>query len=46
MPDTISFDEGTMMEPLASHAFPLEQAPEAFATQDKPDIAIKILVKP
>ncbi len=33
-------------KPLVSHAFPLDQAPEAFATQAKPDAAIKILLKP
>ena len=33
-------------KPLVSHAFPLDQAPEAFATQAKPGAAIKILLKP
>ena len=33
-------------EPLVSHAFPLDQAPEAFATQAKPGAAIKTLIKP
>jgi 2-desacetyl-2-hydroxyethyl bacteriochlorophyllide A dehydrogenase len=32
--------------PLISHAFPLEQAPKAFAIQDQPDAAIKVLLKP
>ena len=33
-------------EPLISHTFPLDEAPEAFAIQDKPDAAIKVLLKP
>ena len=33
-------------KPLISHTFPLDEAPEAFAMQDKPDAAIKVLLKP
>ena len=33
-------------KPLISHAFPLDQAAEAFAIQNKPDAAIKVLLKP
>ena len=33
-------------KPLVSHTFPLEEAPEAFAIQDQPDAAIKVLLKP
>ncbi len=32
--------------PLISHAFSLDEAPHAFATQDQPDAAIKVLLKP
>jgi len=32
-------------KPLVSHAFLLDQSPEAFATQAKPDAAIKTLLK-
>ena len=32
--------------PLISYALPLEEAPEAFAIQDRPDAAIKVLLKP
>jgi len=33
-------------EPLISHVFSLDEAPEAFATQARPDAAIKTLLKP
>ena len=33
-------------KPLISHAFPLTDAPEAFAIQDQPDAAIKVVLKP
>jgi 2-desacetyl-2-hydroxyethyl bacteriochlorophyllide A dehydrogenase len=33
-------------KPLISHALPLDKAPEAFAIQDRPDAAIKVLLKP
>ncbi len=33
-------------KPLISHTFSLDEAPEAFAMQDKPDAAIKVLLKP
>ena len=33
-------------KPLISHAFSLDEAPEAFATQARPDAAIKTLLKP
>ncbi|MDH3600537.1 MAG: zinc-binding dehydrogenase [Candidatus Tectomicrobia bacterium] len=32
--------------PLISHVCPLDEAPEAFAIQDQPDAAIKVLLKP
>ncbi|MGQ4809227.1 D-arabitol-phosphate dehydrogenase [Candidatus Entotheonellaceae bacterium PAL068K] len=32
--------------PLISHQFALADAPEAFATQDQPGVAIKVLVQP
>ncbi len=34
------------LEPLITHRFPLEQLAKAFATQMKPDEAIKVLVSP
>jgi threonine dehydrogenase-like Zn-dependent dehydrogenase len=33
-------------KPLISHQFPLTDAPDAFATQDRPDAAIKVVLKP
>lgn len=33
-------------KPLISHAFPLTEAPEAFAIQDQPDAAIKVVLEP
>jgi 2-desacetyl-2-hydroxyethyl bacteriochlorophyllide A dehydrogenase len=33
-------------KPLLSHEFPLSKAPEAFATQSRPDAAIKVIIKP
>jgi threonine dehydrogenase-like Zn-dependent dehydrogenase len=32
--------------PLISHQFPLDEAPHAFATQDRPDAAIKVVLTP
>ena len=32
--------------PLISHQFALADAPQAFATQDRPDAAVKVLIKP
>ena len=32
--------------PLISHALDLDDAPEAFAVQDRPDAAIKVMLKP
>ena len=31
---------------LISHEYPLEEAPDAFATQDRPEAAIKVLLTP
>ena len=33
-------------QPLISHQFPLDEAPHAFATQDRPDAAIKVVLTP
>jgi 2-desacetyl-2-hydroxyethyl bacteriochlorophyllide A dehydrogenase len=33
-------------QPLISHQFPLAEAPAAFATQDRPDTAIKVVLTP
>jgi 2-desacetyl-2-hydroxyethyl bacteriochlorophyllide A dehydrogenase len=33
-------------KPLISHEYALAEAPDAFATQDRPDAAIKVLLKP
>lgn len=33
-------------KPLISHQYALAEAPDAFATQDRPDAAIKVLLKP
>jgi 2-desacetyl-2-hydroxyethyl bacteriochlorophyllide A dehydrogenase len=33
-------------KPLISHQFALADAPEAFATQDRPDAAVKVLIVP
>jgi 2-desacetyl-2-hydroxyethyl bacteriochlorophyllide A dehydrogenase len=33
-------------KPLISHVLPLAEAPKAFAIQDRPDAAIKVLLKP
>jgi threonine dehydrogenase-like Zn-dependent dehydrogenase len=32
--------------PLISHQFALRDAPQAFVTQDQPDAAVKVLIKP
>ena len=32
--------------PLITHEYALEEAPDAFATQDQPDAAIKVVVRP
>lgn len=40
-------DEGVIdRAPLISHTFSLDEAPEAFMIQDRPDAAIKVLLKP
>ena len=46
--EAIALVEGGRVDrkPLISHTFPLDEAPEAFAIQDKPDAAIKVLLKP
>lgn len=33
-------------KPLISHEYALEEAPEAFAMQDRPEAAVKVLLKP
>lgn len=39
-------DDRINRESLVSHAFSLDQAPQAFAIQDRPDAAIQVLLQP